>query len=219
MPELRAAASRVRSVPLRLRAHPAPPCFEEHLLAFSCRTRNLRASCQMRRAVLVGERLCAEIVAPVAHRHVVFTVPIVLCGLVERGRSLLGLIASLSYEATLRVMRAAGAPGEEGRRGEAVGIARAVARAGDAGRASFSRGEAALGMEVVAAEAVRGGPSLVSETRNADEGGRVQHEARDDRLDPRAPRRGGTRVTVRFAGTAVGGVIERGRRREALPSR
>ena len=44
-----------------------PTCHGEHLLAFSCRTRNLCASCQAKRAVLFGERLCAEIVAPVAH--------------------------------------------------------------------------------------------------------------------------------------------------------
>ena len=96
---------RLRAGFVRIRC---PTCFGEHLLAFSCRTRNLCASCQAKRAVLFGERLCAEIVAPVAHRHIVFTVPIALRGLVERDRSLLGVIARIAYEATCRVMRLAG---------------------------------------------------------------------------------------------------------------
>ena len=42
--------------------------------------------------------------APVAHRHVVFTVPKVLRGLFERQRRLLGLITRAAYEAVRRVL-------------------------------------------------------------------------------------------------------------------
>ena len=88
-----------------------PTCHAEHLLAFSCRTRNLCSSCQSKRSALFAERLRAEIVSPVAHRHVVFTIPRVLRGLFERERSLLGLLARTAYETLRRVLAAAGAEG------------------------------------------------------------------------------------------------------------
>jgi len=84
-----------------------PTCHDEHLLAFSCRTRNLCASCQAKRAVVFAERLATQIVARVAHRHVVFTIPIALRGLFERERSLLGLFARTAYETLRRVLKAA----------------------------------------------------------------------------------------------------------------
>ena len=42
--------------------------------------------------------------APVAHRHVVVTVPKVLRGLFERERRLLGLLTRAAYEAVRRVL-------------------------------------------------------------------------------------------------------------------
>ncbi len=86
-----------------------PTCHTEHLLAFSCRTRNLCSSCQSKRSALFAERLREQIVAPVAHRHVVFTIPRVLRGLFERERALLGLLARTAYETLRRVLQAAGA--------------------------------------------------------------------------------------------------------------
>ncbi len=56
-----------------------------------------------------AERLRQQIVAPVAHRHVVFTIPRVLRGLFERERALLGLLARAAYETLRRVLAAAGA--------------------------------------------------------------------------------------------------------------
>ena len=50
-----------------------PKCKGEHLLAFSCQTRNFCQSCQAKRAALFAEKLQDEILAPVPHRHVVFT--------------------------------------------------------------------------------------------------------------------------------------------------
>ena len=51
-----------------------PKCRAEHLLAFSCRTRNFCSSCQAKRAVLFAEKLSGEILAPVPHSHWTLTV-------------------------------------------------------------------------------------------------------------------------------------------------
>jgi len=79
-----------------------PRCTGEHLLAFSCQTRNFCPSCQAKRAALLGEKVVGEVVAPVAHRHVVFTVPKALRGLFERERRLLGLLSRSAYESVRR---------------------------------------------------------------------------------------------------------------------
>ena len=82
-----------------------PSCRGEHLLSFSCQTRNLCPSCQAKRAVLFAERVTEHVLAPVPHRHVVFTVPKVLRGLFERERRLLSILprcARASIQALLR---------------------------------------------------------------------------------------------------------------------
>ncbi len=52
-----------------------PSCRGEHLLAFSCQTRNFCPSCQAKHAALFAEHLVEDVLSPVAHRHAVFTVP------------------------------------------------------------------------------------------------------------------------------------------------
>ncbi|MCZ6793800.1 MAG: transposase zinc-binding domain-containing protein [Planctomycetota bacterium] len=47
----------------------------------ACQTRNVCGSCQQKRALLLAEKLRAEILAPVEHRHVIFTIPVVLRGI------------------------------------------------------------------------------------------------------------------------------------------
>ena len=84
-----------------------PNCHAEHLLSFSCHTRNLCPSCQARRSLLFGERLRREVLLDVPHRHVVFTIPRALRALFERERSLLSLLAQAAYETVLRRLRAA----------------------------------------------------------------------------------------------------------------
>ena len=79
-----------------------PRCAGEHLLAFSCQTRNFCPSCQAKRAALFAERLIGEVLLPVPHRHVVFTVPKALRGLLERERRLLGLVSRCAYESVRR---------------------------------------------------------------------------------------------------------------------
>jgi hypothetical protein len=48
-----------------------PKCGAEHLVAFSCRTRNLCPSCQSKRSALFGEWLVEAVLLDVPHRHVV----------------------------------------------------------------------------------------------------------------------------------------------------
>ncbi len=83
-----------------------PKCHAEHLLAFSCRTRNLCSSCQAKRSVLFAEKLTSEILACVPHRHWTFSIPRVLRGLVERDRKLLGLLSQTAYAAILKTFQA-----------------------------------------------------------------------------------------------------------------
>jgi hypothetical protein len=83
-----------------------PKCHAEHLLAFSCRTRSFCSSCQAKRSVLFAEKLAAEILAPVPHRHWTFSIPRVLRGLFERERSLLGLLSQTAYASVLKTFQA-----------------------------------------------------------------------------------------------------------------
>jgi hypothetical protein len=83
-----------------------PQCHAEHLLAFSCRTRNFCPSCQAKRSVLFAEKLAAGILAPVPHRHWTFSIPRVLRGLFERERSLLGLLSQTAYASILKTFQA-----------------------------------------------------------------------------------------------------------------
>ena len=83
-----------------------PSCKGEHLLAFSCQTRNVCPSCQAKRAALLAERLTEEILAPVPHRHFVFSIPRALRGLFQRERSLLGLLSQTAHAAILRCFQA-----------------------------------------------------------------------------------------------------------------
>jgi hypothetical protein len=81
-------------------------CCKEHLLAYSCRTRNFRSSCQAKRSVLFAEKLAAEILAPVSHRHWTFSIPRALHGLFERERSLLSLLSQTAYASILKTFQA-----------------------------------------------------------------------------------------------------------------
>jgi hypothetical protein len=83
-----------------------PKCHAEHLLAFSCRTRNFCSSCQAKRSVLFAEKLVGEILAPVPHRHWTFSIPRVLRGLFERERGLLSLLSQTAYASILKSFQA-----------------------------------------------------------------------------------------------------------------
>ena len=81
-------------------------CRKEHLLAFSCRTRNFCSSCQAKRSVLFAEKLAGEILAPVPHRHWTFSIARVLRGLFARERSLLSLLSQTAYASILKIFQA-----------------------------------------------------------------------------------------------------------------
>jgi hypothetical protein len=81
-------------------------CRDEHLLAFSCRTRNFCSGCQAKRALLFAEKLTTEILASVPHRHWTFSIPRVLRGLLERDRKLLGLLSQTAYASILKTFQA-----------------------------------------------------------------------------------------------------------------
>ena len=83
-----------------------PECHADYLVPFSCQTRNFCPSCQQKRAELFAEKLREEILAPVPHRHVVFTIPVALRGLFRRERRLLGLLTRCAYETVKRCYRA-----------------------------------------------------------------------------------------------------------------
>jgi hypothetical protein len=75
-----------------------PSCRSEHLLAFSCRTRNFCPSCQAKRSLLFAEKLREQILQPVPHRHYTFSIPKALRRLFERERRLLSLLSQTAYE-------------------------------------------------------------------------------------------------------------------------
>ncbi|MBL8026427.1 MAG: transposase zinc-binding domain-containing protein, partial [Fibrobacteres bacterium] len=48
-------------------------CGDEKFVAFSCKQRSCCPSCDKKRSIILGRRLTAEIIQPVAHRQWVFT--------------------------------------------------------------------------------------------------------------------------------------------------
>ena len=78
-----------------------PRCQSEQGSPSSCRTRNLCPSCQAKRSAVFAEWVTKKVLLDVGHRHVVFTVPKALRGLIERDRRLHGLMAQAAWD-TLR---------------------------------------------------------------------------------------------------------------------
>ena len=83
-----------------------PQCKTEFFCAFSCQVRNFCSSCQQKRAVLFAEKLREEILAPVHHRHFIFTIPVALRQLFLRERRLLGLLPRCAFLTVKRCFRA-----------------------------------------------------------------------------------------------------------------
>jgi hypothetical protein len=70
-----------------------------HEVPFSCRTRSFCPSCEKKHALLWAEWLRQELLAPVAHRHVVSTIPRLLRPLFRRRRELLIELGHAASEA------------------------------------------------------------------------------------------------------------------------
>ena len=66
-------------------------CGHDFFVAYSCRCRVVCPSCSTKRSVLFGEKV-REIVRPVPHLHITFTIPRILRAYFRRNRKLLKLL-------------------------------------------------------------------------------------------------------------------------------
>ena len=85
-------------------------CRRSVLVAFSCRGRSFCPSCEKKKQLLWAEWLREELLAPVAHRHVVLTIPRLLRPLFRRRRDLLTELARAGAEASVEFIRRATGP-------------------------------------------------------------------------------------------------------------
>ena len=92
-------------------------------MAFSCRGRSFCPSCEKKRQLLWAEWLCEEVLAKVAHRHVVLTIPRLLRPLLRRRRELLTELGRTAAEAIGELVRRG--LGDDARPGIVVSIASA----------------------------------------------------------------------------------------------
>jgi Transposase zinc-binding domain/Putative transposase len=101
-------------------------CRRSVLVAFSCRGRSFCPSCEKKKQLLWAEWLREELLLPVAHRHVVLTIPRLLRPLFRRRRELLGELARAGAEAVKELVRHASGEGDA-----RPGVVVSVATAGD----------------------------------------------------------------------------------------
>jgi hypothetical protein len=101
-------------------------CGRDRFLAYSCRTRQFCPSCAAKRSAAFTDWVASEVLEPVSHRQVVFTIPKVLRPVFRKNRKLLGLLCRCAWD-TLKEMHQGTFP-EEDVRGAAV---IAVQTAGD----------------------------------------------------------------------------------------
>jgi hypothetical protein len=80
-------------------------CRLSYLIPYSCRGRNFCPSCEKKRSILWAERLREEVLEPVPHRHVVFTMPRLLRGIFRKRRELLLDLSQCGAEAITEYMR------------------------------------------------------------------------------------------------------------------
>jgi hypothetical protein len=98
-------------------------CRRSVLVAFSCRGRSFCPSCEKKKQLLWAEWLRGEVLAEVAHRHVVLTIPHLLRPLFRRRRELLKELARAGAEAVQELVRLT--CGSDARPGVAVSVATA----------------------------------------------------------------------------------------------
>lgn len=82
-------------------------CHHEYFLAFSCKCRYFCPSCHKKRTLLVGEFLTREVLAPVPHTQIVFSIPRILRRLFLWDRKLLGLLSQCAYTTLKELYQAA----------------------------------------------------------------------------------------------------------------
>ncbi len=79
-------------------------CGEELMVAFSCRVR-ICPSCMKKRQILFGEFLAEEVLEPVSHRHLTFSIPRRLRVYFRNHRGLLAGLSRCAWEATIEALR------------------------------------------------------------------------------------------------------------------
>jgi hypothetical protein len=80
-------------------------CRTSYLIPYSCRGRTFCPSCEKKRSILWAEWLREEVLEPVPHRHVVFTMPRLLRGIFRKRRELLLDLSQCSAEVIAEYMR------------------------------------------------------------------------------------------------------------------
>lgn len=103
-----------------------PDCKKNRYLAYSGRTRQFCPSCAAKRVAAFTDGVASEVLEPVCHRQVVFTIPQVLGGIFRKDRKLLGKLCGCAWQ-TLAERYEAAFPHEDVR--GAAGIA--IQTAGD----------------------------------------------------------------------------------------
>ena len=79
-------------------------CPHSSLVAFSCKRRGVCPSCAAKRSVMFAEHLYNEILAPVPHRHIVFSLPKRLRLYFRYDRKLISLIFQAASSALEKVL-------------------------------------------------------------------------------------------------------------------
>jgi hypothetical protein len=73
-------------------------CEQEHLLAFSCKSRWFCPSCHQKNVQNTARFILDQVVAPVPHRHYVLAIPKMLRPYFQRHRHLLKQLCTLAHE-------------------------------------------------------------------------------------------------------------------------
>ena len=80
-----------------------PECKEEYLLPFSCKDRCLCPSCCSKRSVSFADFIVNEVIEPVPHRHLVFSLPKIIRPYFKFDRKLITLLSRYAYESVKEI--------------------------------------------------------------------------------------------------------------------
>lgn len=88
-----------------------PDCGDEFLVGYSCKCRNFCPSCSRKRQLIFADHLKNEVLQPVMHRHVTFSLPKRIRYYFYRHRKLLPQLSRMAYQTLQEVLKAElGAP-------------------------------------------------------------------------------------------------------------
>ncbi len=80
-----------------------PDCKEEYLLPFSCKDRCLCPSCTAKRSISFAEFIVHEVIEPVPHRHLVFSLPKIIRPYFKFNRKLIALLSRCAYDSVREI--------------------------------------------------------------------------------------------------------------------